>query len=80
MMNAINENHPPNYSSMTVNDRLLAPSLVDAFDDAARRRDRDKMIELLRGVEERHLSGPWTRSWPIPSVILNWVVPLKSAG
>jgi hypothetical protein len=30
MMNASNENRPPDYSGMTVNERLFAAGLVDA--------------------------------------------------
>lgn len=62
-MNANNENHPPDYSGMTVNERLFAAGLVDAFDDAARRRDRDKMIELLRRVEVE------TPEWSVDTIL-----------
>jgi hypothetical protein len=34
-------------SGMTVNERLFACSLIDAFDEAARNRDREHMISLL---------------------------------
>lgn len=43
------------YAGMTVNQRLFAAGLLDAFDHAARRRDRDEMIRLLASVE---LEGP----------------------
>jgi hypothetical protein len=35
---------------MTVNERLFACGVMDKFDDAARRRSRPEMIEVLRGV------------------------------
>ncbi len=34
-------------SGMTVNERLLACGLLDAWDEAARNRDRSQMIVLL---------------------------------
>jgi hypothetical protein len=37
----------PNYSGMTTNERLFVAGLLDAFEDAARRRDQNRMIELL---------------------------------
>jgi hypothetical protein len=36
---------------MTVNERLVESGLLDRFDDAANRRDRSAMIELLAQVE-----------------------------
>lgn len=42
---------PSPLSGMTVNERLFARGLLDQFDAAARRRDRDAMRHLLREVE-----------------------------
>jgi hypothetical protein len=39
------------YGGMTVNERLIISGLTGAFDDAARGRDRDQMIEILGKVE-----------------------------
>jgi hypothetical protein len=39
-----------NYSGMTVNERLVASGLMDEFDVAARRGDRDITIAMLRKV------------------------------
>lgn len=41
----------PNLASMTVNERLYVAGLLDEFDRARRRRDRDRLVELLRRVE-----------------------------
>jgi len=54
---------PEGYSGMTINERLSAAGLVDAFDDAARRRDRDKMIELLRCVDVE------TPEWSVDTIL-----------
>ena len=62
-MNANSENHPPDYSGMTLNERLFAAGLLGAFDDAARRRDRDVMIELLRRVEVE------TPEWSVEAIL-----------
>lgn len=35
------------FLGMTTNERLFAAGLLDAFDAAARRRDRSEMVELL---------------------------------
>lgn len=39
------------FSGMTVNERLFACGLLNAFDQAAKRRDREAMISLLSKVE-----------------------------
>lgn len=44
-------NDKPDCSGMTVNERLFTAGLLDAFDAAARRRDRARMIELLSAVD-----------------------------
>ncbi|HEY5054939.1 MAG TPA: hypothetical protein VII58_02190 [Acidobacteriaceae bacterium] len=36
---------------MTVNERLFEAGLINAWDEAARSRNRGEMIELLRRVE-----------------------------
>ena len=41
----------PDYSGMTTNERLFVAGLLDAFDDAARRRDKAKMIACLSEVD-----------------------------
>jgi hypothetical protein len=41
----------PNYAAMTVNERLVTAGLMEAFDDAARLRDRDTMMRLLSEVD-----------------------------
>ncbi|MER9953821.1 hypothetical protein NKJ52_03075 [Mesorhizobium australicum] len=40
-------------AGMTLNERLLHVGIIDQWDEAARRRDRDKMIELLERVDVR---------------------------
>jgi hypothetical protein len=37
----------PDYSAMTVNERLVTAGLLHEFDAAARRRDRPGMLEIL---------------------------------
>jgi hypothetical protein len=39
------------YGGMTVNERLVDAGLLNAFDDAARARDRGAMIRLLLRVD-----------------------------
>ena len=39
------------YSGMTVNERLFVANLLSEFEDAAKNRDKDKMIEILQKVE-----------------------------
>ena len=39
------------YSGMTVNERLYAAGLLDAWDAAAKSRDRNRMVELLNEVD-----------------------------
>jgi hypothetical protein len=38
------------FGGMTVNERLFAAGILDQFDDAARRRDRQAMLAYLRRV------------------------------
>jgi hypothetical protein len=38
------------YAGMSVNERLFAAGLIDQWDAAARRRDREAMVALLRRV------------------------------
>jgi hypothetical protein len=40
-----------NFSEMTPNERLVAAGLLDTFDNAAHRRDRVRLVELLSRVE-----------------------------
>ena len=54
-----------NYSGMTANERLVEAGLLDEFDEAARRRDRDKMIELLRRVD---VQSP---EWSVDAILAN---------
>ena len=39
------------YSGMTVNERLFSAGLMADFGTAAKNRDKNKMIEILRKVE-----------------------------
>lgn len=39
------------FTGMTTNERLYAANLLDAFDQAARRRDRARMVEVLGKVQ-----------------------------
>lgn len=39
------------YSGMTVNERLYVAGLLDKFDAAARSRNRDEMLNILRKVD-----------------------------
>ena len=41
----------PEYAGMTVNERLASAGLLDSWDAAAKRRDRDEMIRVLESVE-----------------------------
>jgi hypothetical protein len=41
----------PEYAGMTTNERLFTAGLLDAFDTAARRQDREEMLRLLEAVE-----------------------------
>lgn len=45
------ERDEPNLAGMTVNERLFCVGIIDQWDEAARRRDRDAMIRLLEQVE-----------------------------
>lgn len=38
------------FAGMTLNERLLEMQMLDAFDAAARARDRVRMVDLLRWV------------------------------
>lgn len=40
----------PRYSAMTINERLAEADLLDAFDIAAKARDREAMLHLLAEV------------------------------
>ena len=39
------------FGGMTVNERLYEASLMDNFDDAVRKGDRARMIDILESVE-----------------------------
>ncbi len=41
----------PEYAGMTTNERLFSAGLLERFDVAARRRDREEMIRILIQVE-----------------------------
>ena len=53
----------PKYAGMTVNERLFTAGLFDEFDEAARRRNRDLMIELLKRVEIE------TAEWSVDTIL-----------
>jgi hypothetical protein len=40
-----------NFKGMTVNERLYLSGLMDAFDLARERRDKEQLIEILQRVE-----------------------------
>jgi hypothetical protein len=52
---------------MTLNERLFDAGLLDAFGEAARRRDRNTMIELLRRVA----LTPEDATWSVDTVLGN---------
>ncbi|MCB1936111.1 MAG: hypothetical protein KDF59_09230 [Nitrosomonas sp.] len=39
------------YSGMTVNERLFEANLISEFDEAARERNKIRMVELLKKLE-----------------------------
>ena len=41
----------PNYGAMTINERLVEAGLLEAFEVAARSRDRRAMLRLLTEVD-----------------------------
>ena len=45
------EANKPDFAGMTVNERLIAAGIINQWDDSVRRRDRGRMIELLKQVE-----------------------------
>jgi hypothetical protein len=53
----MDERDESSLAGMTVNERLSHVGIIDQWDEAARRRDRAAMIELLEQVEvpEPHL-------------------------
>ena len=51
LSHSIRDASPPDYSGMTVNERLFAADQLDAYDDAARNRDLDAMVAILVGVQ-----------------------------
>ena len=38
------------YGGMTINERLVASGLMDFYESAAKSRDRERMIEILKGT------------------------------
>ena len=55
----------PDYSAMTVNERLFAAGLLVAFDRAARSHDRASMIEILASVEAKD------PAWSVDTILAN---------
>jgi|AGTN01.1.fsa_nt_gi hypothetical protein len=47
----MDEQDEPNLAGMTVNERLFHVGILDQWDAAVRRRDRNEMIALLEQVE-----------------------------
>jgi hypothetical protein len=41
----------PDFDAMTVNERLVAANLIEAWDAATRARDGDRMIGILQRVD-----------------------------
>jgi hypothetical protein len=50
-MDFYSESDRDGFGGMTVNERLFTAGLLEAFDDAARRRDRERLVDLLVQVE-----------------------------
>jgi hypothetical protein len=55
----VNEERP-NYSAMTVNERLFVARRVGAFDAAVNAGDREKAIEILGEVDMSAEDAEWT--------------------
>lgn len=53
----------PNFAGMTVNERLSAAGLLQAFEAAARLRDRDRMVGIL------HLVQVGTPEWSVDTIL-----------
>ena len=49
--------NPSRYAGMTVNERLFEARLLEAFDAAARARDRSEMIRILTEVDVDDAAG-----------------------
>jgi hypothetical protein len=47
----MNEHDEPSLEGMTVNERLVHVGLLDQWDAAVRRRDRNEMVALLEQVK-----------------------------
>ena len=54
------QEHTESYAGMTVNERLFVSKLMDAFDAAARRRDRAQMISILVRVDLSEKDAAWS--------------------
>lgn len=54
----MDEQDRPSLAGMTVNERLFHVGIIDQWEEAARRRDRDAMVRMLEQVEvaEPHLT------------------------
>jgi len=50
--------HHGDLAGMTVNERLFTLGLLDAWDDAVRRRDRPAMMVMMQTAEVEN--GDWT--------------------
>ena len=48
------------YAGMTVNERLIEANLLKEFDQAARKRDREQMFDLLQKVEMTYDQAVYT--------------------
>jgi hypothetical protein len=53
------------FSGMTVNERLFAAGLLLDFDEAAKHRDRERMINILRQVRVG------TPEWSVDTILAN---------
>lgn len=51
---------PKDYHGLTVNERLVVSGLLDQFDEAARRRNRDAMILMLKQLA---LTQTYAATW-----------------
>jgi hypothetical protein len=54
------QEQPQSYGGMTVNERLFVSKLMDDFDAAARRRDREQMISILVRVDLSEEGASWS--------------------
>lgn len=52
MTDASRDDEPGRFTGMTTNERLFTAGLLDAWDAAALKRDRERMVEILAKVTD----------------------------